>query len=80
MIIKFHKFIRYYSHYQFNQISRHKFYNFFQFIYSSTRSFYIFIINFILTLSKSLLNNFDYIIFVIDKFFKVIIYIFDKNI
>ena len=53
---------------------------FFKFIYSSIRSFHTFIINFILTLSKSSLNNFDYLMFVINKFFKIIIYIFDKNI
>ena len=80
IITKFYKFIRHCSHYQLNQISRHKLYNFLQSIFSSIKSFHILIIDFILTFSKSLSlsNEYNYILLIIDKFFKTITFISDK--
>ena len=79
MIIKLHEFIRYCPHCQLNQISRHKPYDSLQPIYSPTRPFHTLIIDFILTLSKSSSDDFDYLMSIIDKFSKVITYISDKN-
>ena len=78
IITKFYKFIRHCSYCQLNQISRYKLYNFLQSIFSFAKSFHILIIDFILTLSKSLSNECDYILSVIDKFSKVIIFISSK--
>ena len=80
IITKLYKFIRHCSHYQLNQISRYKSYNSLQSIFSSIKSFHTLIIDFILTFSKSLSlsNECDCILLIIDKFFKVIIFIFDK--
>ena len=80
IITKLYKFIRYCSHCQLNQISRYKLYKFLQSIFSFVKSFHILIIDFILTLSKSLplLNKCDCILSMIDKFSKTIIFIFDK--
>ena len=77
---KFHEFIRHCSHYQLNQISRYKLYDSLQSIFFSIKSFHILIIDFILTFSKSLFlsDKCDCILSIIDKFFKVIIFIFDK--
>ena len=51
-----------------------------QLIFFSIKSFYILIIDFILIFSKSLSlsNECDYILSMINKFFKIIIFIFDK--
>ena len=80
MITKLYEFIRHYPHYQLNQIPRHKSYDSLQSIFSSIKSFHILIIDFILALSKSLplLNKCDCILLIIDKFFKIIIFIFNK--
>ena len=77
---KLYNFIRHYLHYQLNQTSRYKLYNFLQSIFSPIKSFYILIIDFILTFSKSLslLNECDYILLIINKFFKTITFIFNK--
>ena len=77
---KLYEFIRHCFYCQLNQISRHKSYDFLQSIFSSIKSFHILTIDFILTLSKSLflLNECDYILSIINKFFKVIIFISDK--
>ena len=82
MTTKFHEFIRHCFHCQLNQTSRYKLYNFLQSIFSLVKSFYILIIDFILTLSKSLplSNECDCILSIIDKFFKIIIFIFEKTI
>ena len=76
--IKLYKFIRHCPHYQLNQISRYKLYNSLQSIFSSVKSFHILIIDFILTFSKSLSDECDYILSITDKFSKIIIFIFDK--
>ena len=80
IITKLYKFIRHYSHYQLNQTSRYKSYDFLQLIFSFIKSFHILIIDFILIFPKSLplSNKCDCILSIIDKFFKVIIFIFDK--
>ena len=80
IITKLHKFMRHYPHCQLNQISRYKLYDFLQSIFSSIKPFYILIIDFILTLSKSLslLNEYDCILSIINKFFKIVTFIFDK--
>ena len=80
MITKFYKFIRHCSHCQLNQISRYKLYDSLQSIFSSVKSFHILIIDFILTFPKSLSDECDCILSMIDKFSKVIIFIFDKTI
>ena len=80
IITKLYKFIRHCFHCQLNQISRHESYDSLQSIFSSIKSFHTLIIDFILTFSKSLSlsDECDYILLIIDKFFKVIIFIFDK--
>ena len=78
IITKLYEFIRHCSHYQLNQISRHKSYDSLQSIFSSTKSFHTLIIDFILTFPKSLSDECDCILSMIDKFSKIIIFIFDK--
>ena len=78
IITKFHKFIRHCFYYQLNQISHYKLYDSLQSIFSSAKSFYILIIDFILAFSKSLLDECDCILSMIDKFSKIIIFIFGK--
>ena len=78
MITKLHEFIRHYFHCQLNQTSRYKLYDFLQLIFSPVKSFHILIIDFILAFPKSLSDECDCILSVIDKFFKVIIFILGK--
>ena len=80
IITKFYEFIRHCFHYQLNQILRYKSYNFLQSIFSFIKSFHILIIDFILIFPKSLLlsDECNCILLIIDKFFKIIIFIFDK--
>lgn len=74
---KLYEFIRYCFHCQFNQTFRYKFYDSLQPIFFSTRSFHILIINFILVLPKSF-DNENCVMGIINKFFKIIIFIFNK--
>ena len=81
MSIKLHEFIRHYPHYQINQISRHKPYDSLQPILTPIKPFHTLIIDFILTLPKSfpLLDEYDYILLITNKFFKTIIFIVDTT-
>ena len=78
IITKLYEFIRHCFYCQLNQISRYKLYDFLQSIFSSIKLFHILIIDFILIFSKSLSDECDCILSMIDKFSKVIIFIFDK--
>ena len=78
MITKLYKFIRHCPHYQLNQIPRHKLYDFLQSIFSPAKSFHTLIIDFILTFPKSLSDECDCILSIIDKFSKIIIFISNK--
>ena len=78
MITKFYEFIRHCFYYQLNQISRYKLYDSLQSIFSPVKPFHTLIIDFILIFSKSLSDECDCILSMIDKFFKVIIFIPDK--
>lgn len=77
---KLHEFIRYCFYCQLNQISRYKLYNFLQSILIFARLFHIFIIDFIFAFSKflPLSNEYDYILLIIDKFFKAVIHLLGK--
>ena len=72
IITKLYEFIRYYSHCQLNQTSRHKLYDFLQSIFSPVKSFHILIIDFILTFSKSLSDECDCILSIIDNFSRLV--------
>ena len=80
IITKLYEFIRYCPYYQLNQTSRYKLYDSLQSIFSSVKSFHILIIDFILIFPKSLSDECDCILSMIDKFFKIIIFILDKTI
>ena len=71
-------YIRYYFNCQIKQISKYKFYNLFQFILILLRLFYIITIDFVLALPESNQYKYDYIINIIDKFNKIIIFIAGK--
>lgn len=77
IINKLYNFIRYCFYCQFNQTSCHKFYNSLQFIFFPIKLFYTLIIDFILILPKSF-NEKNCVMKIIDKFFKIIIFIFGK--
>ena len=62
---------------QIHQIRKHKFYDFLQFILISPIFFHIFIVDFILILFKSR-DELNIIMFIICKFIKRVICIFDK--
>ena len=78
-IRRFHYYIYYYYECNINQIKCHAKYNSLIFIIESLILYYIIIINFILTLLK-MTKKINVIISIICKFFKRIIFIFDKNI
>ena len=80
MTTKLYKFIRHCSHCQLNQTSRHRLYNSLQSIFSSAKPFHILIIDFILAFPKSLSDECDCILSMIDKFSKIIIFILGKTI
>jgi hypothetical protein len=61
------------------QIRRHKFWESLQFIDSSSVSFYIIILDFILILSRTISDELNFVMFVTDKFVKLMIMILDKT-
>ena len=61
------------------QTRRHKFYDSLQSIFTSNISFHIIIIDFILTLSKSRVDQFDCVMSISCKYFKRIVLVSDKS-
>ena len=79
-LIKYLKnYLKYCSKCQTYQTRRYKFYDSLQFIFISNISFHIIIIDFILTLLKSRIDQFDCVMFVNCKYFKRIMLISSKN-
>ena len=76
---RFYRYIHYCYKYNINQIKRYAKYDSFIFIIESSISHYIIIVNFILTLLR-IIKRINIIILIICKFFKRIIFIFNKNI
>ena len=79
MVTKLYEFIRHCPHCQLNQTSRHKSYDSLQPIFSPVKPFHILTIDFILTFPKSLSDECDCILSMIDKFSKTIIFISGKT-
>ena len=77
---KFQTYVTHCSQCQLNRIVKHFLYDFLRFVQSSTISFYIVTINFILTLSITIKNEFDVVLTIIYKFIKKILFILEKNI
>ena len=76
---RFHYYIYHYYKCNINQIKRYIKYDLLIFIIKSLISHHIIVVDFILTLSKTI-KKMNIIILIIYKFFKKIIFIFDKNI
>ena len=74
LLRKFRRYIEYCSSYQLTQIKRHCLYEKLMLIMSSSYSFHIIAINFILIL----FDNLNIVLIVIDKFSRRIIFIIDK--
>ena len=72
-------YFKYYSKCQIFQTRKHKSYNFLQSIFTSSISFYIIIINFVLTLFLTT-KSWNCLMLIICKFIKRILLIFDKTI
>ena len=70
-------YINYYSKCELNQIKRHKFYDNIIFINKSEISFYIIVINFIMTLFM-IKEGFNNLFIIINKFSKRILFIFER--
>ena len=75
----FKNFLKHCSRCQTYQTRRHKFYDSLQSIFISNILFHIIIIDFILTLSKSRVDQFDCVMSISCKYFKRIVLISDKN-
>ena len=75
----FKNFLKHCSKCQTYQTRRHKFYDSLQFIFTSNIFFHTIIIDFILTLSKSRVDQFDCVMPINCKYFKRIMLVSDKN-
>ena len=76
---KFQIYVTYCSQCQFNRIVKYSSYKVLRFIQLLIVLFYIVIINFILTLSTIMKNEFDVVLTIICKFIKRILFVSNKN-